>query len=120
MLALCTLPDGRLLSGAGDGTVGVWRRPVSSAVSSAGFVKESECRVQTVVRGLAPYSGGFAQVGNDGVETPAACECSPRRSLSPRRSATTASSGSGRSTRRSQLACRVSRAGALMTTSEDL
>ena len=67
MLALCTLPDGRLLSGAGDGTVGVWRRPVSSAVSSAGFAKESECRVQTVVRGLAPYSGGFAQVGNDGV-----------------------------------------------------
>ena len=61
VLAICVLPDGRLLSGAGDGTVGVWRRPVSSAVSSAGFVKEAECRVQTVVRGLAPYAGGFAQ-----------------------------------------------------------
>lgn len=61
VLAICVLPDGRLLSGAGDGTVGVWRRPVSSAVSSAGFVKEAECRVQTVVRGLAPYAGGLAQ-----------------------------------------------------------
>jgi hypothetical protein len=27
----------------------------------SGFVTEAECRVQTVVRGLAPYAGGFAQ-----------------------------------------------------------
>ena len=68
MLALCALPDGRLLSGVGDGAIHVWRcTQAAPGAAESPFAHESTASVQTVVRGLAPFGGGFAQVGNDGV-----------------------------------------------------
>ena len=76
VLALTVLVDGRLVSGAGDGTMHVWARLDASSVAPSSpppggggaLRREATCRVNCVVRGLAPLAaGGFASVGNDGV-----------------------------------------------------
>ena len=65
VLALATLSDGRLVTGAGDGSMTLWRREAGGA---GAYHEDGTCRVTTPVRGLAPLAdGGFGQVGNDGV-----------------------------------------------------
>jgi WD40 repeat protein len=62
VLALTLLTDGRLCTGAGDGTMALWARDEGGGA----YTEKGTCRVNTPVRGLAPLpDGGFGQVARD-------------------------------------------------------